>query len=336
MTVLRGKIVGARALEKRSQGQAPDPLQRLIRRFGVSAQTANIRRCFDLRVGAGRSSLNADGSPVQFALSLAARRPTALEFVGEDAAGDYAMRQALGIKHMEALAQAIGAQNELSSVRPWLEAVAGTGPAGDCEDPAGAFWIGASFDPRGGTAMTVYANARRGDEEGRWQRLTEPRIRAVVEARGLKPLGAGIRLSAGVKPRKRVYFGAYGVTPDEYRRMFRESGCGTKFDEALDVFFAEMLRDERAYPTRSAVCSFGFDDGEWQPKLELCTHCAWQTDSEATERCAAWLEQLGLDADLYRDVVEILAREHVHAFVGTGMKRGEAYASIYLNPGSAL
>jgi hypothetical protein len=72
----------------------------------------------------------------------------------------------------------------------------------------------------------------------------------------------------------------------------------------------------------------------------LCGHCAWNTDREAETRCGTWLGRLGMDVDLYVDVVRILAdghdkpgSSHVHAYLGVGMRQDQPYASIYLNPG---
>lgn len=356
-------------MESKDQ-HTPDRFERLVRRFGVGERGAEIRGCFEFVCGespwsgASRSSLNADGTPVQFALSLAAGRAAAFEFVGEALVGnaslDYARgphmeheaRRALGLERMARLAEAIEARRELSAVLPRLEALS-DGHPGDCEDPAGAFWIGASFEPAGDASMTVYANARRGEAEGRWKRLAEfaretreedwPPIFAAARSGGMKPLGAGLRVSAGRRPHVRVYFGAYGVTPKEYRQIFRDAGADANFDSALEMFFEEALGGERVYPTGSAVFSFGSDGGGWAPKLELCAHCAWKTDGKAEARCGAWLERLGIDTDLYRDAVGILTgnggqsgASMVHAYVGVGMRRGKGYASVYLNPGPEL
>src|SRR6516225_6291075 len=80
MMDLRDRIAAEPVFEnyKPSDGHAPAPgrLSRLARLLGVSGREAEIRRCFQLvcgdslEPGAGWSSLNADGVPVQFALSL--------------------------------------------------------------------------------------------------------------------------------------------------------------------------------------------------------------------------------------------------------------------------
>lgn len=340
-----------------SGNRAPGQFERLVRRVGICERGEEIRRCValvceeSLRAGGAHSSLNADGTPVQIALSLAPCRPVAFEFVGEpfQSAMDYPARLAFGFACLSRVATVIGAQAALDVVQPRLECLANTAPAGDCEDPVGALWIGAAFDREGDSAITVYVNVRRGHDEGRWKRLIGfvgglgPRdwsaIFAVASAGRLKPLGAGLRLCRGRTPQARVYFGAYGVRPEEYRRMFRAAGGGVEFDRALDDFFGGVLGNERSHPTRSAVFSFGSDDEGWSPKLELCGHCAWRSDREAMSRCGAWLEGLRVDGDLYRDVVEIMAADReecgsptVHAYAGVGMKRGQTYASIHLNP----
>jgi hypothetical protein len=345
--------------EKRAQGR----FDKLVQRADICERGVEIRRCFalvceeSLRAGGVQSSLNADGTPVQIALSLVPRRPAAFEFVGEpfqfQSAMDYPARLAFGFECMSRVAEVIGVQEALDAVRPRLEGLADTAPAGDWEDPVGALWIGAAFDREGDSAMTVYENARRGSEDGRWKRLIgfvgglgpgdwSP-IFAVASVGRLKPLGAGLRLRKGRTPQARVYFGAYGVRPEEYRRMFRDAGAGAEFDQALDDFFTDVLGDECTHPTRSAVFSFGSDEDKWSPKFELCGHCAWRSDREAISRCGAWLERLHVDADFYRDVVEILTADReefgtpaAHAYVGVGMKRDQTYASIYLNPGRDL
>ena len=123
--------------------------------------------------------------------------------------------------------------------------------------------------------------------------------------------------------------------------MFREVGAGEGFDRALALFFEELLEGKSSFPTRSAVFSFGSNgNGGRSPKLELCGHCAWGSDLEAEAHCGKWLRRLGMDADLYFDVVRILAHDletsespQLHAYVGVGMKHDQPYASIYLNPG---
>jgi len=362
MMDLRGRIAAEKAIANfnlpETQAGTPDRLTRLVERLGVYEQDAEIRRCFDLvckeswHPGAGWSSLNVDGTPVQFALSLSKGRSTALEFVGEAfrRTMEYPARREFGLERMTRLAQAIGVEFELASVRQHLKKATDGSSAGDFEDPVGAFWIGASFGGDGARSMTVYVNARRGPEPARWNLVAElaesvaegewPRIFAIAEAGALKPLGAGVRITAHRSPHARVYFGAYGVKPGEYRRMFREADAGEEFDRVLALFFEELLEWQSSFPTRSAVFSFGSNGGGWSPKLELCGHCAWDGDLEAEAHCGRWLQRLGMDADLYFDVVRILAHDPetsesrlAHAYVGVGMKHDQPYASIYLNPG---
>jgi len=344
--------------------QLPAPLvgrlARLLERFGVAERRAEILGCVarvcgeSLEEGAGPSSLNADGTPLQLALSVTAGRPTRFEFVGEAcgaAADRYEARRAIALDRMNALAETIGVSPELGAVRSRLEALGGPGRAGDGEDAAGAFWLGASFASAGGAAMTVYGNVRRGDEAGRWQRLAAfatgmgsadwASLLEIAGMSGLSPLGAGVHLRPGGSPRYRLYFRAYGRRPEEHRRMFARAGCGVAFDRALAGFFDELLGAARVHPLRSSVVSFGSDaDALLLPKLELCAHCAWSSDAEAALRCQSWLTRSGLDAGLYRDTVGILAEGRqaagaamVNTFVGAGMRRGTPYASIYLNPG---
>jgi hypothetical protein len=362
MMDLRDRIVAEQAIANfnlpETLARTPDRLTRLVQRLGVDEQDAKIRRCFDLvckeswNPDADWSSLNVDGTPVQFALSLSKGRSTALEFVGEAfrTTMEYPARREFALERMTRLAKAIGVEFELASVRQHLEQATDGTTVGDFEDPVGAFWIGASFGRDGARSMMIYANARRGTEAARWNLLAElaeslaeeewRRIFAIAEAGALKPLGAGVRVTPDRRPHARVYFGAYGVRPEEYRRMFREVGAGEGFDRALALFFEELL-EGTSFPTRSAVFSFGSNgNGGRSPKLELCGHCAWSSDLEAEAHCGKWLRRLGMDADLYVDVVKILGRDpetsgspQLHAYVGVGMKHDQPYASIYLNPG---
>lgn len=362
MTDLPGNIEAAPATANCNSPergtQTPDRLARLVRRFGMAQHESGIRRCLklvcreSLQAGAGWSSLNADGTPLQIALSLAPGRATELEFVGESFRGgmEYAERRAFGLERMAQLAQLLGLGGELDRARPWLEAFSNAGPEGDGEDPAGAFWMGTAHGANEAKSMVVYANARRGAESKRTQRLADlagalaeaewSRVFAVAEAGGLRPLGAGMRMREQHPLHARVYFGAYGVRPCEYRRLFREAGTGERFDAALALFLEDTLGAESAFPTRSAVFSFGSDGkGAWSPKLELCGHCLWRSDQEAEQNCGRWLERTGADATLYRDAVTIIKGEGqqpaagMHAYVGMGLRHEQPYASIYLNPG---
>jgi len=361
MMDLRGRIAADQVFEnissREAAAQTRDRLARLIRRIGVGEREDQIRRCVELvcggSLGAGWSSLNADGSPMQFALSLSRGRRPGFEFVGEAfrTGMEYPGRRAFGLQVVAQLAEVIGLEAESEAVRHHLETLTDSGPAQDCEDPAGAFWIGAAFEASGTASITIYANARRGEKDARWKRLARfaesitnaewAQIFSVAERSALSPLGAGVRISRRGSPHVRVYFGAYGVKPEDCRRIFREAGGGEPFDGTLAVFFEETMAAEATLPTGSAVFSWGArGDKRWWPKLELCGHCAWKSDREATGRCGKWLDRLGVDAALYRDAAEILTADReepqgVHAYVGVGMKQDDPYASIYLNPGSS-
>jgi len=338
---------------------ASSRLSELIRRLGVHAQAADIHRCFQLICGkslqpdAGASSLNSDGTPLQFALSLGAGLPPALEFVGEAFEADmsYAARRAFGLTAMSRVAFTLGLQSQFECLQPYLDRFAVSEPPGDGEDPAGAFWIGTSFEPSGARSMVIYANARHGEGSARWRRLAAflrsvngapdwERVFAIAQAARLSPLGAGVRISLDRHLHARVYFGAYGVRPCDYREMFRDARVGDSFDRSLADFFNETLGSEAAFPTGSAVFSLGASGGEWSPKLELCAHCAWTSDRLVRERCSAWLLRMGLDAAIYRETSSLFldgatasGAVRAHAFVGVGSKRDRSYASIYLNPG---
>ena len=324
----------------------------------MRACKSELRRSCDLvcsdslRCLSTYSSLNADGTPVQFSLSLTSAGDSTLGFVGEAFRDgmEYSARLLVGLDRVRQLASNLGVVSDVCELERELEEMSNTTAAGDGEDPSGVLWLGAEFSARADASLIVYANARRGCECERWSRLARSakvfhdatRVLTVTAAWKLKPLGIGFRCAAVGQRLVRLYFSAYGMRPDECRRMFREAGCSREFDQTLEDFFETSLREERVYPTRSAVFSFAFGAEELMPKLELCAHCAWDSDSAAMERYGSWLEAVGMDAQLYRDSVLILKSERegtqppgVHAFVGVGMRQGQPYASVYLNPGRA-
>lgn len=76
---------------------------------------------------------------------------------------------------------------------------------------------------------------------------------------------------------------------------------------------------------------------EWTP--------AFAHDAEAATRISGWLQQLGVDDQIYHATVSSLslgrrlsdsALPSLHAYVGVGARGAEHYASVYLNPGPAL
>ena len=107
-----------------------------------------------------------------------------------------------------------------------------------------------------------------------------------------------------------------------------------------------MIGEDRQYPARSAVCSIDFEPGSTpNVKFEFCAHCAYSSEAEAAGRCLAWMGREGLDADLYRDTIHLLAPgrplnevtpPQVHAYLGVGLRHGTAYSTFYLNPGPGL
>lgn len=351
MMDLRERIAAEPVFKDQPSEQAPAPgrLTTLARLLGLSGREAEIERCFHLVCGdalepsAGWSSLNADGVPVQFAFSLLKGRRPALEFIGEPfrAGMEFSERRAFGLERMTRLAKPLGLDSDLELVRSHLQDLAIEDPPEDGEeDPAGAFWIGVSFDPGGTASMTVYGNARRGREESRSKRVAAfaqavtkrewgPIFR-VADSAGLKPLGAGVRITGSAHPHARVYFASYGTTPHNFRCMFADAGAPPQFDAALTAFFEAVLECD-SFPTHTAVFSFGARaGGDWSPKLELCLHCAWRRADEGAVRCRACLDRLQVDIGSYHQAIPIAG---IPVYLGIGMSQAQPYASLYLNPG---
>jgi hypothetical protein len=335
-------------------------LERVVDRLVQPERRALMLGCLGLVCGdslrSRASSLNADGTPLQFSLGLAAQRPARFDFVAEALREGmaYEERRALGFERLSALAVALGLIDEVRSVSRALSEMAVDEPAGDNEDPNGALWLGAGLDAAGETTLTAYVNARRGPEQRRWPRLAALADRfgagawADVErgarALGLKPLGAGCQWRRGRAPRLRIYFSAYGLWATEYLSFFGALPQGGRFIEPLASFLAALIGPGLEHPLRSIVASVGWGEGSVDPKLELCAHCAFSSDQAVAKACTRWFAASGMDATSYRELLTLIGARrslelgpvHVHAHVGLGMRGGEPYASAYLNPGAAV
>lgn len=109
---------------------------------------------------------------------------------------------------------------------------------------------------------------------------------------------------------------------------------------SFQLFAETFLGENRKYPTRSVVCSFGFDASEELDfKIEFCGHCIFTGDAEAKEKCLNWLGSLDIDPSMYLRVLDVLSQGDIsekstdlHCFLGIGSRHEEAYSTIYLKP----
>lgn len=323
-----------------------------------SAYALICRESLDIAPGAQRSEmcrLNRDGTAIQFSLALASGRIAPLQFLGEAGApgSDDAARAVRSIETMEAVAALIGAVPEFSSVAGLLRQIAPDDPCSLLGRGSGVYWVGVSFS-EALIAMTVYINTRFGGDSEQWDRARvfasffdvsahggDAWSRIEGEVRGtMTPLGCAVNVSAGHVPSGRLYLSSYGVPFDFYVNTLPKVAGEPALRDTLDRYITSMIGVERHYPARSVACSFEFDgSARLNTKFEFCPHCAYANDAETAIRSAAWLERVGMDAELYRHTTAILGgalgRETpgLHSFVGVGMRRGEPYYTFYLNPG---
>lgn len=296
------------------------------------------------------SRINADGTPLQYAVTLGSPSPT-LQFLGE--AGGPAIigteRLRVNLECIATVAQQLHATMALSSVVQLLDALAPEVDVDLLADPGGVYWIGAAFSAAREPHLRIYTNDRWGKEPDRWTRLarfaahfdsSQPwRDIAIRLAPDLQPLGTAITLTGDNPPAGRIYLSAYGKRMAFYEEL-AEAYVGVDFMHQLCAFGRCMLGDDYVYPTQTAVCSFGFGEGPTLDfKFELCAHCLFASDGEAVDRLQSWFEVARLDATSYRDMLDILSEGYLsdkalelHSYVGVGLRRGAPYATIYLKP----
>jgi hypothetical protein len=340
-------------------------LSRLIPRFGLEDERCRIFQTYRLicrealDFGVGRrppefSGINTDGTPIQLSLSFAARRPTSLQFVAEVGVpgSTNSDRIIVSRERMRAVAELCGATRELAAVQVLLEQMAPKhDPALDA-NRSGVFWIGVSFPPGDTPALTVYINSRWGSDRAQWERMDafaawygmEEALHSIAPQLRprMTPLGCAVTIARGRPATGRVYATAYGLPLEYYRSLFSDF-CA----DAACQFAEELLGEDCRYPIRSTVCSFELSaaTGVIGAKFELCAHCAFSSDSEAAQKCLAWLRNQRFDAELYWDTINILTPGHrlavatppvLHSYVGIGARSGQIYSSVYLNPGPPL
>lgn len=222
--------------------------------------------------------------------------------------------------------------------------------------PASLFWFAARFPLDGPPAITVYVNGAWGSEGGRWQRLdalaahtaSTSRWRTLRDiTRAMAPVGAAITVRSGAPTTARAYFRAYGLPVSTYRDALLAAAPSAATGAAFDACVGTLLGDAVDRPTQSVVFSADLSESALAgAKVELCAHCAFVDDAEAEGRIGQWLGACGLGESAYLAALDVLTegvpvpasarRASLHAYVGVGVRGGDAYASVYLNPGAVL
>ncbi len=338
-------------------------LEALIADFGLDVQKpavlavfrAIFRSALDFPLGGrppGRSRLNEDGMPIQFATATGVS-PAPLRFVGDvgplDGLGHLRMRNAF--KTMEDVARILSVEAEFEAAQSLLETLAPKGNRALRDDPAGAFWIAAAFAPMATPRMQIYVNSRWGNGNEDLARLRAFAAHfgadtawAATEERlptALSPLGFAVTLARGRPAKGAIYFRAFGLRLADYVALLR-AGAGAPNADAIKAFGTVLLGGDALYPTASSVLSFGFGvlpGPGLTADLEFCGHCLFADDAEARRRLLCLIAAAGHDAAPYRALDAILARgaptqgpPMVHSFVGVDTKsRGLTY-TIYMKP----
>jgi len=296
------------------------------------------------------SHLNADGTPFQFSLTVGRERPP-LQFLTEIGTPGARTEHQLAAcrRRLADLAGLFASQASL----PHLSAVlADMAPDDDPDllgEEGGAVWLGAGFSHKRGPQLKLYVNAKWGTETGRWARIERfaghagigPAWAAIQATLGdaLQPLGVAAAVGSDGRLGSRIYLAAFGEPAGYYERLARRHG-GRTFGQYLGSYLRTVLQDDYEHPTRSAVCSFGAQDGAiGDVKVELCGHCALSSDIEARARFETWLLEAGIDPASYRKTVELLTNgtpdpelAQLHAYAGVGVRGNELYSTFYFNP----
>lgn len=338
-------------------------IEALISKYGLEDASAQVYRAYELICrtslngdsagSATRSStLNHDGTPIQFALTLGLQA-VPLQFLSE--VGDPRLSPSESnelvedtIRNLSALLRLRGDSDSVFDVIHRASAASAFDLA---PDRGRTFWVGAGFTTGEKSTVKIYINGKSGPEKERWLRLenftkcfgvheTYRAVRQIV-ADKMAPLGMAISLSQNQNPTGRIYFSGYGNLVSYYEYLIRHLG-GEQYTDSFRQFSKVMLEEDRDYPTQSAVFSVGIGPGpEWpmmDMKVEFCCHCLFQGDAQAKDRCLRWLTLRKIDAEAYTDMLDVVAgkmsstRVNTHVFLGQGWKKGKEYTAIYLKP----
>ena len=296
------------------------------------------------------SRINADGTPFQYSATLGAPFRS-LQFLGEagwpNASGTERIRASR--ECIDYVARIFNADTELKAVEDLISALTPVKDSQLITDSAGAFWIGAAFAPNRKPKLRIYLNGNWGRENDRWAQLrhlashfgllNEWINAEKILKRETKPLGCAFTISRGAKVSGRIYVSAYGKLIDYYEELVRAIS-GDQFANVMLQHAECLLGTDRIYPTPTAVCSLGLvEGGSLDFKFELCTHCLFKNDVEASHRLNKCFALAGVNAINYRQLLEILSNGRLddrslqlHCYSGVGIKQGVKYYSVYLKP----
>jgi hypothetical protein len=337
-------------------------LRDLASRFNLGAKQAQISQAYEalcresLDMPIGRrppefSRINEDGTPFQYALTMAPGRPSPLQFLSEAGMPGSSMidRVAMSRHRIDALCSLLGAEERKQQLGSLMDRFAPKTGFELHTNDTGTFWVGIRFSAEAQAKLIVYINGKWGSADARWARADEfaacvgaLEVWRGVEslfAEGMEPLGLALIVSRDRPITGRVYASSYGKPVAFYERVVRSLRQPGSY-AVLSEFAEIMLGDELRYPIRSAVCSVGLNQqSEPDFKLELCGHCMFASDADAVARCNRWLAAAKADPSRYQHLLQVIASEpfsstrtHLHSYVGFGWNGHELYTSIYLKP----
>ncbi len=305
-----------------------------------------------------QARLNADGMPIQFAMTLAPGRAARLQLLADPAppGASAAERYASARGAVARLASLFDAEACVAAYLPWIEALVPEDDPAMLSDAAGPLWVGAAFSAGSAPCLKVYANAKWGSAAGQQARVAAfaaqfgladvwLRARAQLAQRfgqpsgQLQPLGLSLVLGAGQAPAGRVYFSAPALLWESFEGLGEHFG-GRDFGGQLRRFGRTILNDSQFFPIESVVVSFGLSAaGVGGLKIELSGQRVFDDDVQASERCTSWLRASGIDPALYRQATRVLnggplsAQEHsVLAYLGVSAGQEATGSTFYLSP----
>jgi hypothetical protein len=335
-------------------------LNTILPMFGLERCSANILRAYEiifedsLRLPLGAalpqsSRLNYDGTPIQFALSLGPDT-VPLQFLGEAGRPNLSdvERVKVSRRSISLLSGLLQVEKELELVSELIDMSCRVNSLDLNPDHGGTFWIGVGFSSKGKAALKLYINGKRGAENENWSRFERfidyfgasknwRDTKKLLDSK-MKPLGMAITLAKDSAPRGRLYLSGYGNLASYYEGLLEYCEAKSVAD-AFSQFTAFMLKDDRKYPTQSAVFSIAAVDGKLaDAKIDFCGHCLFRSDSHAFDTCLQWLHFRKVDPHLYSGLLNVLSEQidqnvpNVHVYVGLGWKQQREHTTIYLKP----
>jgi hypothetical protein len=243
-----------------------------------------------------RSTLNNDGSPLQICVGLnGAGVPPATRLIGDPAAADAG--GADRIRSVQGALRNLLASHGPEMERPCRSLLDGMLPAGPAERTAlgnGGAWLAGDLRGRG---LALYATAKWGDPDHRWQRVQQWLDMNLQDAAIARETLA--RLSPHATP---LSLGVEGATPRDARvKLYWRFNRAVSFDRLgiallarpeIADFLANAIGDRRI-PLAAIVAStsFGLESGELSDvKLDLCAHCvrrSWPDWIGVLHQCSA-------------------------------------------------